>query len=71
MKHKVIFLILLGCTSCTEVDNSAEEVKGLKIQVQEQYEYIKGLQNEIQYREGEISYWGHKYDSVVRVHKKK
>ena len=70
--NKLLVVLSLLCTlSCTtEKDRLKEENKKLKEEVKQLYEYIDVQQEALQLRESEISYWGHKYDSVVYKVKK-
>jgi site-specific DNA-adenine methylase len=43
---------------CTDLIDSLNEI------IVDQKEQIHFLRDELQFRESEISYWGHKYDSI-------
>ena len=68
-----IAIIICGCactesTTVTEIKDPCEEYKtrieSLNVYVKELEEQIDVMQEAIQWREAEISYWGHKYDSI-------
>jgi predicted RNase H-like nuclease (RuvC/YqgF family) len=70
MKTLIIFglitLFIGGCIhTCTikEVKELTHKVDSLEKHTQELKKTIKFLDREIDLRESEISYWGHKYDS--------
>ena len=50
-----------------QVDSLTRIAKDQDEMIDELYDRIDGLNDALQIREGEISYWGHKYDSIVRV----
>ena len=74
-----IFTIILFFYGCNVSDNTKDnevillksKIDSLNIEITQLYEEIDSMRDELQYREGEISYWGHKYDSIVEVVKKK
>ena len=47
------------------------QVDSLKLEIVELYDQLDGAKDELQMREGEISYWGHKYDSCMMVLQKR
>lgn len=78
MGKKLIFvslLFLFGCANNNSLlkENNIlkKEIANLKSDLKEQKQEIKFLKDELQFKESEISYWGHKYDSVVEVIKTK
>jgi len=48
---------------CTDLIDSLNEI------IVDQKEQIHYLRDELQFKESEISYWGHKYDSIKQKHK--
>ena len=48
---------------CTDLINSLNEI------IVDQKEQIHFLRDELQFKESEISYWGHKYDSIKQTRK--
>lgn len=59
-------------------DSLMRRVQSLKHQIvvkdsliEEQEVQLQIMQDELQFRESEISYWGHKYDSCIMVLKKR
>lgn len=69
---KIILLVTLfacscSCTKLTEVNpsvNLKRENDSLKLVIIELQEEVDFLKDELRFKEGEISYWGHKYDSL-------
>lgn len=62
----VSICLIGGCAhTCTikEVKVLQQENDSLKTQIKGLKEHIEFLSNELELRESEISYWGHKYDS--------
>lgn len=66
--------ILIGCNSKKEIANEElvldlkKKIDSLKNEILDRDEQIELLEEGIQLREGEISYWGHKYDSLkIRI----
>lgn len=63
-------LLLIGCNSKKEIANEElildlrKKIDSLKTEIANRDEEIDLLEEGIQLREGEISYWGHKYDSL-------
>lgn len=47
------------------------QVDSLKLDIIDLYDQLDASQDAIQLREGEISYWGHKYDSCMMILQKK
>ena len=69
-------LFFYGCkstdkTKMDEVLTLRVKVDSLNKEIYELYEQIDVMRDELQFKESEISYWGHKYDSIVEVVKKK
>lgn len=70
---KIIFtftLFFYGCgsvktTKTDELSLLKKENDSLKLEVVELKEEVKFLKDELQFKESEISYWGHKYDSLL------
>jgi hypothetical protein len=48
---------------CTDLIDSLNEI------IVDQKEQIHFLRDELQFKESEISYWGHKYDSIKQTRK--
>jgi len=48
---------------CTDLIDSLNEI------IVDQKEQIHFLRDELQFKESEISYWGHKYDSIKTKNK--
>ena len=48
---------------CTDLIDSLNEI------IVDQKEQIHLLRDELQFKESEISYWGHKYDSIKQTRK--
>ena len=48
---------------CTDLIDSLNEI------IVDQKAQIHFLRDELQFKESEISYWGHKYDSIKQKHK--
>ena len=48
---------------CTDLIDSLNEI------IVDQKEQIHFLRDELQFKESEISYWGHMYDSIKQKHK--
>ena len=48
---------------CTDLIDSLNEI------IVDQKEQIHYLRDELQFKESEISYWGHKYDSIKQTRK--
>jgi hypothetical protein len=64
----------VGCNSKKEIANDElildlrKKIDSLKTEIADRDEQIELLEDGIQLREGEISYWGHKYDSLkIRI----
>jgi hypothetical protein len=82
---KILFLggllFLLGCKERVSESNDYlykqeiarlnKKIDSLILLVKEYEEEVEGMQDEIQFREGEISYWGRKYDSIKQLRTKK
>lgn len=82
---KMIFLggllFFLGCKERVSEDKDYlhkqeiarlnKKIDSLILLVKEYEEEVEGMQDEIQFREGEISYWGRKYDSIKQLRTKK
>ena len=65
-------LFFFGCkttnqTKMDEVTMLKKTIDSLKLEIVDLNEQIDFMKDELQFRESEISYWGHKYDSVVEV----
>ena len=78
---KIILLsfILLASCKCTQptkkeltkkTDSLISIIKEQEKQIQDLELYNENLKDELRFREGEISYWGHKLDSVTEKLKK-
>lgn len=62
-----IFAYSCSCSKLTEISspmNLKKENDSLKLVIIELQEEIDFLKDELRFKEGEISYWGHKYDSL-------
>lgn len=62
-----IFVYSCSCSKLTEISspmNLKKENDSLKLVIIELQEEIDFLKDELRFKEGEISYWGHKYDSL-------
>ena len=64
----ILFIILAigGCvhtSTIKEVKELTHKVDSLENQTKEQKKFIKFMEKELEFKELEISYWGHKYDS--------
>lgn len=81
MKKIKIFIgvLLISLTSCKTTDKVKidevvmlkKTIDSLKLEIVDLNEQIDFMKDELQFRESEISYWGHKYDSVSEVIKTK
>lgn len=65
-------LFFFGCkttnqTKMDEVTLLKKQVDSLKSELLEVREQLDFAKDELQFKESEISYWGHKYDSCMRV----
>ncbi len=73
-------IILSGCaSSCVTSTQKSDSVRvdslaiykakidSLNLEISDLYDQLDAAQDELQMREGEISYWGHKYDSCMTV----
>ena len=77
MKRTKIFiftlgLFLFGCKSTNqpkmdEITILKKRIDSLKLENMELKEQLDFAKDELQYKESEISYWGHKYDSCMMV----
>lgn len=54
-----------------KISNLNKTIDSLNQEIVTNEETINILRDEIQFREGEISYWGHKLDSCMGVYEKK
>lgn len=62
-----LFVCSCSCTKITEVNkpvNLKKENDSLKLVIIELQEEINILKDELRFKEREVSYWGHKYDSL-------
>ena len=62
-KHNPININTQKKDICTDLIDSLNEI------IVDQKEQIHFLRDELQFKESEISYWGHKYDSIKQKHK--
>lgn len=70
---KLLFIITIFAYSCSgtkttkvsELDLLKKENDSLKQVVIELQEEVNILKDELRFKEGEVSYWGHKYDSLL------
>lgn len=70
---KIILLVTIFAYSCSgtkttkvsELDLLKKENDSLKQAVIELQEEVNILKDELRFKEGEVSYWGHKYDSLL------
>lgn len=66
----LLAISIIGCGSKREISKDEEilslrkKVDSLKFEISDLDQQIEILQEAISVREGEISYWGHKYDSL-------
>ena len=62
-----IFLFSCKTTNQTKIDEFTllkKTIDSLKMEITELNEQIDIMKDELQFKESEISYWGHKYDSL-------
>lgn len=71
MKKIILVLTLFVCScSCTKIIEVSEPVNlkkendSLKLVIIELQEEINILKDELRFKEREVGYWGHKYDSL-------
>lgn len=70
---KVIFIIAAFAYSCgstkttkiSELELLKKENDSLKLVIIELQEEVNILRDELRFKESEVSYWGHKYDSLL------
>jgi hypothetical protein len=72
MKRLIVLssIFLIGCEtqhSITDTKTLLAKIDSLQVEIKEQKEEINFLEDELQLRESEISYWGRKYDSLREV----
>lgn len=81
MKKLIIvtgLFFLVGCSNTNQqkisllvrhIDSLNKNIDSLNNEISDDRELIKNLMNEIQFRESEISFWGHKLDSCKAGYK--
>ena len=73
----LLFFGLISYSCCNtqlyeqKISNLNKAIDSLNNEIVTSEETINILREEIQFREGEISYWGHKLDSCMGVYEKK
>ena len=72
MKKIILVLTLFVCscnsaktTKIPEIDILKKENDSLKLVIIELQEEINILKDELRFKEREVGYWGHKYDSLI------
>lgn len=73
MKKIILVLTLFVCscnsaktTKIPEIDILKKENDSLRCEINNLKEEINILKDELRFKEREVSYWGHKYDSLVK-----
>jgi uncharacterized membrane protein YgaE (UPF0421/DUF939 family) len=67
IKFKIIIftvtIFLFGCKTTNQT--KLDELTSLKIEIINLNKQIDVMKDELQFKESEISYWGHKHDSML------
>lgn len=78
MRKLILFCSVLFLSSCCntamyeqKISDLSKKIDSLNIEIVTSEETIDILREEIQMREGEISYWGNKLDSCMGIYEKK